>query len=78
MINPNARFFLSGYIMNIVKHTSMTIINVRTKKGTVYQYTSFNYKRRFKINDDVRCAIKFSIFNDSYYIEDLKRIKREV
>lgn len=72
MINPNKKTFASGHITKITKCTSMTVIKVWID-GSELEYTSFNYKRRFKVNDNVRCRIGFSIISDGCYIDDMKR-----
>ena len=76
MINPNKCIFDTGHIVGINKMASLTIIRVWIK-GSAFEFASFKYKGRLKINDNVRCKLRFSIIDDGLVIESLKRAKAE-
>ena len=72
MINTNKPIFDTGHIVSIQKMTSMTIIRVWIK-GSAFEFASFKYKGRLKVNDHVRCKLRFSIIDDGLVIESLKK-----
>jgi len=72
MINPNKTLYANGHIIAIEKHTSMTVIKVWID-GSQFEHVDFNYRRRFRVNDNVMCRLKFSILNDGLIIEKLNK-----